>query len=387
VAATAGAALLAAGCGSVHYHGAAGRGTGRAAVAATPAPPVITPGEAERLARALLSRAPLPAGALRRSGPPVAALSRPPSTEMGSPSVALHGLWTIAEPMTRVAAYVRGHPPAGMTVSGSGQAGQAAAPPERALPRGRPKDGGVQPGNAGTVVQEFVSYQPRRLPAGVSTALLSVAVAPAGRGVSELRADAQVIWYRPRSPAEYVPAGMRAVTITAYSLNPKPHSVTRTFGAAATVRPLAALLNGAHAFPGGAIGCPLVAVSYRLAFASAPRAAPYLTAAYGGCLGVQVTAGGRAQPALAAPAGLGSLLAGLMHVRGGPGPGGVTPNSGAPVPGTPVPAGGTGAGVAAPACGAAPLNGRSGTRPAGLLETRDAGTLEMPCLTTRPAAP
>ncbi len=353
--AAAAAVVLTAGCGTVHSQGAAGQGHGRTTAANLPGPPTITRQEAERLARDLMSRAPLPAGAGRRTGPPVKALDHPSGTGSGSPSVLLHQLWAVPAPMTTVYAFLLTHVPAGMTVSSTGQLGQAAGVPEHPkVPSGKPP--GLQPGNVGAVLITSVSYQLRRLPAGVSTATLSMSVAPAGKDVSQFRADVQVIWYPPRSAAEYIPAGMHAVTVTASYVNPKPGSVTRTFTSPATAGRLAALLNGAPASTGGAVMCPMIWVTYRLAFAASPRAAPYLVATDGGCGIVRVTALGHAQPALQQPAGLDTMLAGLMHVRAGPGTGVITP---------------------LPACGKPPRGAFSvpGTR-----ETGDAQTWKkLPC--------
>jgi hypothetical protein len=333
--------VLAAGCGTVRYQDAAGQGGttarhGRTTAARTAAPATITRQQAERLARELLSRAPLPAGARRTTGPPVRALGRPPSTELATPSVALSRLWTVAAPMDAVNAYLKNHVPAGMAANGSGQGGQLSGVPERTKLRGKPPAGGIQPGNVGTVTEEWVSYQLRRPPAGVMTATVSMAVAPGNRGASELRADVQVIWYPPRSAAEYVPAGMHAVTITASYLSPKPGSVTRTFTSPATVQRLAALLNGAHAAANVFLGCPMWQVGYRLAFAASPGASAYLVAMQTSCASLPITVRGRAQPALQVPPSLTSTLAGLMHVRTAPGTGVMTPASGPPV--TPLPA-------------------------------------------------
>jgi len=142
-----------------------------------------------------------------------------------------------------------------------------------------------------------------------------------------IRADVQVIWYPPRSAAEYVPARMRVVTITVSALNPRPRTVTKTITTPSAVRRLAAMLNGAHAMPRGSVfNCPLESVTYRLAFAKAAGARPGLVASDMNCPGVAITAGGRGQPELETPAGLQKLLDRLT---------GVTPSPG-PAPGSPV---------------------------------------------------
>jgi hypothetical protein len=346
---------------------------GRAAGASGPAPagpPAFTKQQADRLARELLAQAPLPAGAGRLTGPPVKVLSQPPSRQLASPSVSLHALWTVAEPLTAVYSFVRKNVPAGMAVTSTGQLGQAAGVPEQPKLHGTPPGGGIQPGNVGAVLEADVTYQLKPLPAGVSAATLSMAVAPAGKDMSQVRADVQVIWYPRRPAAEHVPAGMRAVTITASYLNPKPGSVTRTFTSAAVVGRLAAMLNGAPASTGGVASCPAIEVTYRLAFEASRQAAPYLTAADYGCLSVQVTAAGRTQPNLQLPAGLNPMLARLLHVPAPFGTGVMTPSGSHP--------------ATTPARCSKPLRGVwSGMPSAG-----KPGTMpKSPCLAVVPAAP
>ena len=400
--AAAAAVLLAGGCGTAHYQQAASGGQGgsgaqggtaAAAVAGrtasagppgAPSPPALTRQQAGRLARELLARAPLPGGAGRLAGPPVKVppvkvLRQPPSRQLGSPAVSLHALWTVAEPMTAAYSFVRKNVPAGMTLSSTGQTGQAAGVPEQPKLHGTPPGGGIQPGNVGTVLEADVTYQLKPLPAGVSAATLSMAVAPAGKDMSEIRADVQVIWYPPRSAAEYVPAGMHAVTITASYLNPKPGSIARTFTSAAVVGRLAALLNGAPASAGGVANCPAIEVTYRLAFATSRQAAPYLVASDYGCLAVQVTAAGHTQPDLQLPMALNPLLSRLLHV---PAPFGTGVMTQAGSPPATAPAGSHPA--TTPARCSKPLRGVwSGMPPA-----RDAGTMpKLPCLAVGPAAP
>jgi hypothetical protein len=97
------------------------------------------------------------------------------------------------------------------------------------------------------------------------------------------------------------------------------------------VRRLAGLLNGVHAATAGAfVSCPAFQASYRIAFAVSSRATPYLVAKATTCPGLQVTAGGHAQPALLTPAGLLPLLERLTGVAA---QGGSTVPPGGPVPG------------------------------------------------------
>jgi hypothetical protein len=70
-----------------------------------------------------------------------------------------------------------------------------------------------QGGRLGRVTMRMISYAPRSLPAGIEQAAVAVTVIPAGGGGSLLRADAEVIWFPPRSAAEYLrPAAFQAVT-------------------------------------------------------------------------------------------------------------------------------------------------------------------------------
>jgi hypothetical protein len=258
--------------------------------------------QAERLARTLLTRATLPRGAQIRTGQPPKALDQAPDTAAGNPSVDLHELWTVGEPMNTVYSFLKKHAPAGMAWNGDGQAGDPAGPTE-----------------------EFVGYGLKRLPAGVSQATLTMSVAPAGPDASVLRADVQVIWFPPRSAAEYVPAGMHAVTVTASFVNSRPRTVTRTFTTPAVVGRLAAMLNSAHASTGGDENCPAEVGSYRLAFARSPGATAYLVAVDTGCNTLQITVLNQQQPALQVPAGLGTTLASLMHSQSTTGTGVMIP--------------------------------------------------------------
>jgi hypothetical protein len=284
------AIMVTAGCGSVHYQGAATTGNQGHTAAAT-GPPTISAAQAQRLARDVLARVELPPGARVRAGAAPGSLSQAPSSESGTPDTTVHQLWTAGEPAAAVLRWWAGHVPAGMAWTGSGN-----------------NSDGVQ----------FVGYGLKRLPTGVNAATLVMSVESAGPDASVIRADVQVVWYPPRSAAEQIPSGVRAVTVTATTSS--PHPVTRTSTSASVLRRLASMLNGVHAAPGGLVfSCPLLSVSYRIAFASAPKAAPFLVMSDTGCQELAVTASGHPQPALEIPAGLGALLQSLTGVQRGPG--------------------------------------------------------------------
>jgi hypothetical protein len=299
--------MLAAGCTAGHGSGSAvgtggSSGTGGSgsqarmlAVSKRPAswgPQTISSQQTGSLARSLLAQAPLPRGAKVRQGRAPAALNQASGIEMGRPSIELHKLWTVAQPMSMVHRFWNGHAPAGMAWNGSGQG----------------EDHGV-------ITQESAGYDLKRLPTGVYAAMLSMSVVPAGQHTSVIRADVQVIWYPPRSTAEYLPAGTGAVTITASALNPRPHSVTKTITTRSVIQRLAAMLNGAYAMPRGSFfSCPLESVTYRLAFAKSAGAAPFLVTTDTGCPGLGITVGGHQQPDLEIPAALQKLLGSLTPI-------------------------------------------------------------------------
>jgi hypothetical protein len=153
-------------------------------------------------------------------------------------------------------------------------------------------------GPAGVSMQD-VSYARRSVPAGIYQADLVTVVVPGPGGAALLRADAQVIWFPPRSTAEHLdPASFRKVTISARVLNPRPHTVSRVVTSHAVIVRLASLLNGLPAAPDLSMSCPGVAVTYRVAFAAGAGRAPEAIVTAAGCLTDQITVNGKAQPVL-----------------------------------------------------------------------------------------
>jgi hypothetical protein len=122
-----------------------------------------------------------------------------------------------------------------------------------------------------------------------------------------LRVDAQVTWQPARPATERVPAAAHAVTVSMdIGMNqggkqpPKPVTITDP----ARVRALTALINGLALFPPGMFNCPAdFGADLTLTFRAGPRA-PGLAVAtvdLAGCDGVDLTIGGKSQPALAGP--------------------------------------------------------------------------------------
>jgi hypothetical protein len=303
---------------------AAGCGTARAGEPAAaphvgsrpPAPQTLGLGpvagsarQAQRLAAELLSHLMLPAGSHRIPWHPQPAL-RQTQIALGVRYQAdVRELWLVPTSVTALAGYIRAHRPAGLQFQGFGQAR-----------------------SGGQLYTEQTTFLARSRPPGIQSAQLVLELAPAGRGRTALRADGEVIWYPPRSAAEYlVPARFGAVTVAAGFLNPKRHTVRRTFTSPAVIARLARFLNSLPATPGGLMGCPMVSATYAVSFRSSAGARPYLTASPSGCGTVGMTVNGQAQPALSDPNGL--ITRAVQAALAG------HPGSIAPVPGrtTPVP--------------------------------------------------
>ncbi len=253
-----------------------------------------TRAQAIALARRMLEDLVLPSGvAIRFVRRPPPALRRPPE-ELGSGHlVNRHEILKLPVRARELAGFLRRHVPPGMTRTGSGRSG-----------------GGSQP------VLTFLTDSWRRLPAGLYEADLVTSVLAARGGMSLLRSDAEVIWYPPRTNAEYVnPSRFRAVTVSMTALNPKPQTVRRTFTSPAIITLLARSLNSLHADPGLAFGCPAIIATYRISFLPATARQGRIVAAPSMCQVVAMTVAGRPQPDLLGSQRPIGLIKGLLKVK------------------------------------------------------------------------
>jgi hypothetical protein len=248
-----------------------------ATATATLAPPAGSRAGAARLARLMLSGLRLPAGARRPVPLPVPqSLSRPALWASSSNSLDVHRLFGLSQPMN--SALLAVSVPAGLSRSGSGQ--------------------GSGPG--GAAVSE-VSYTARRVPEGIYSAQLVLTAVPDASGGSLVRADAQVIWFPPRTTAEYIdPERYHAVTITITTLSTRQRTIRRVVTSQAVIRQLAGALDRSPADPVTSSGCAMIFATYRLAFALSPHgpATIVASATRWPCGGVRVSAAGRLQPPL-----------------------------------------------------------------------------------------
>jgi hypothetical protein len=153
----------------------------------------------------------------------------------------------------------------------------------------------------------FVLDVPAHLPPGIAHANLEVVIIPRGSG-SLIRAEAQVVWYPPRSPAEYIrPGRYRSVTVTIPKLPDASGdaTVTRTFTSRAVITQLAALLNRLPGMLPTAFNCPAmtepltrIPSPYRIVFTPRSRRWPTIAAAPVGCFDGGIVVGKHKQPAL-----------------------------------------------------------------------------------------
>jgi hypothetical protein len=265
--------------------------------------------QAQRLAGELLSRLTLPAGSRRVPWHPPPALRQTQIALGVTHQADVRRLWQVPMSLHGLAGYLRAHRPAGLPFQGFGQAR-----------------------SGGQIYSEITTFFLRPVPAGIQSAQLALEIAPAGRNLSTLRADGEVIWYPPRSAAEYlVPARFRAVTVAAGSFSRTPHTVRRTFTSPSVIARLARFFNSLPATPGGLTGCPMVTATYAVTFRFSAGARPLLTASVNGCGTVGIVVNGQTQPALADPTGL-ITRAVLAALAGHPGSIGPVPGHTAPVP-------------------------------------------------------
>lgn len=249
-------------------------------MSAIPGPHAGSRAEAAALASTMLSRLRLPAGARRLPPAPVPpSLSQPTLMAGAAASLDVHQLFELPQTMGAAAAALTAHVPAGLILASTGGPGV---------------------GSNGVTSQD-VGYAVRSVPAGVYAAQLVLTLTPAATGGSLLRADAQVIWYPPRTAAEYIdPTRFRVLSIAITTLNPRLHTIDRLVTSPAAIAQLAEALDRSQVNPVKTISCPAIFATYRLAFAVSRPSAPavVVTASRWPCEGAQVSVGAQKQPPL-----------------------------------------------------------------------------------------
>jgi hypothetical protein len=245
----------------------------------------------------LLGSLRLPAGSRRMPPRPVPPGLGQPGLGFGGPGnfLDVHRLYRVPTTVARAVAFLQAHVPPG-AVSSGGSGGSSA-------------DG---------VTSTAIAESGREVPAGIDQIHLVETLVAGPGGLSLLRADAQVLWYPPRSAAEYlVAARFRSVriTVTPGICFAAGCGVTGTSvaGGQRVIRPLAAALDWMHATPPLYYPCPGGAANYQLLFAPAVPEQPAVVVESGNCGADPVSVGGRPQPELADTGELRGLVLRLLR--------------------------------------------------------------------------
>jgi hypothetical protein len=229
----------------------------------------------------MLARLVLPPGSKR-----ISARRQPPRAEViGSDSlVDLHRFFSIPVPMLDAATFVNLHTPTGFRPNG-------------------PELGTTSSQNGATFYQ-FVSFYLRSAPVGITgETMLLVTFSDGPRGSTVARADAEVVWYPPRTAAEYIrPGAISSARITASFLNPSRRRFSKVISSRHAIAMLAALLNGLRATDNSARFCPAIDATYDLTFLG-KGGQPNVTVGATGCSVDGIGVNGKAQPQLWDPAG------------------------------------------------------------------------------------
>jgi len=152
------------------------------------------------------------------------------------------------------------------------------------------------------------------LPAGVASAQLLVAVAPARPGWALVRADAQVVYRPSRDPHATVAASETFARVA--RAGPSGQAATVDLGDPSVVAHLRDAINALPVAVPGESSCPAFRVGYTAAFAPSRGAAPDLVATTGPCDTVSITVGETLLPT--ALSDTGGSVAGLLSSYFGP---------------------------------------------------------------------
>ncbi|MGN6793478.1 MAG: hypothetical protein ACTHJW_13930 [Streptosporangiaceae bacterium] len=253
-----------------------------------------TRGLAKQTSRRLLQDLVLPPGAQPNGSRGVPGpLQYPPETTDSGHLLQRHAIFAISRPAGWTRRYLQAHVPSGLTQTGSGQSSGPAGP-------------------------RYVTWSPRHLPRGLYQAELEVSVL-AARARTLVRADIQVVWYPPRSSAEYIrPARFSAVQLSVTVFNPRTRTFRRMITSRSAIIALARSLNRLPADPGLEYACPATFADYRITFVPAGAGQVPVVAVPDGCNGVSVTAAGLAQPGLVGGYATIALITRLTGIRAKP---------------------------------------------------------------------
>jgi hypothetical protein len=244
-------------------------------------------GENEASARTdaalLLTLIALPAGAERSASEPAGDHGRLASPEARPATPNLlddHAWWTLPGTPAQTLSYIRAHPPAGSTLTGT--------------------DSGA---TYGVTTSEGITFSWPPITDVLETRQLSVSAVALPGNTTGLRVDAQVVWVTPRPASETIPTGAHLLRISVGSSIPanQPHQRPLHITSTSKINAVIALLNALPAAQPGTRSCPAdFGIRVRLAFYPTPRRTPSAIAEIDpqGCGTVQLTLAGKPQPPL-----------------------------------------------------------------------------------------
>jgi hypothetical protein len=234
-------------------------------------------------AAVLLGEVSLPAGATPSASEPAGDDGRLASSDTGPATPNLvddHAWWVLPGAPAQALTYIRAHPPAGSTLTGT--------------------DSGS---TRGVITSESLTFGWPPITGVLDTRQLSITAVALPGAITGLRADAQVVWVTPRPASETIPTSARLLRVSVHSSIPAnlPHQRPLRFTSLSKIEGVVALLNSLPAAQPGTRSCPDdPGIRVRLAFYAKGVASPLAVARIDpyGCGGVQLTIGGRAQPPL-----------------------------------------------------------------------------------------
>lgn len=274
------------------------------ALGATPGP--TSRATAHALAARLLSETVLPPGAVpSMTDPSQGSLPRPiwPSNTPATPDVIdLHGFWRVPGEPRSVTAWIHTHSPAGLHAF----------------------EAQYGPANVTDAVSYVGFFLPLKLPAidaaadDAPDAWLMVETTDAAGGGTAVRADAQVVWLKPRPATERIPAGVKQVTVTVRR-SPQKSRSTLTLTTPAQIRAVIGFVNQLPLLQPDVVACghfpkePKVDLTFWGSAGSEPLAAA--VADDYGCDVVTFQIRGRAEPTLTGGITLAKQLESLLDLR------------------------------------------------------------------------
>lgn len=220
-------------------------GSGAAAGEGGPPSAAANRASAARDVRALITRAVLPAGAVRLRGTPPGGAAIDNSTpQQATPDIAgVHAWWRAPGTLSSVVAFEKAHAPAGASFAGSG--------------------GGttlVSGGRGSSAIWTYVEFAFPAQREVLSSRTLIVKGTAIAAHTTVLRVDVQDVWEIPRAAAERIPAGVHDIDISRGAPG-RPPTLSRSVTDASRVRSIVALINALPIVQPGAIACPMIVLN------------------------------------------------------------------------------------------------------------------------------